>query len=224
MALQKLGAAELVLEERGEEDGVPITRVRGDGLARKIKDLVERPDELELMGKRAQALGVEHALALHLELIEEAASRPSRLKKTLVSETIGYLEDDKGTRTELAFPRNSVGRGLFSDLKLGASARGSRALVVRNRADSGVQFQVIPQRGVVMVNGEVIHRTTDLESDVALRVGKQQFVLRTESVERTRVEGAGGIGSRVLVTGLGTLVSRGSGFVRSAVMFQNISR
>ena len=218
LALQRLRAAEVLYEERCEEDGKALTRVRGDALARKIRELIENPQELEEMGLRARALGVPDSLERHLKSLDEAMVPLEQVRTAKSAEEVGFLIGADGKRTELCFPRNTIGSGRMCDVRLSPNNSGHRALLLRQKTEQGVSFELVPERGNVRVDGVPIINATAVPPGSRISLGEETLSLTVEAEERTLVSSGGGFGGRVMITGLGTLVSRLSGFVRSAIM------
>lgn len=218
LSLQKTGSAEVLFEEKGEEAGVPLTRVRGDALARKIADLLDHADELEKMGRRASRLAVADALAVNTALVRRLASDEPLLDTVTETARVGYLLDAQGRSHELLFRANIVGTGLFADVKIARGDGGpARAVVLRSRRGDLTEFHLVPRQGRVEVGGQPAQGRHRLALEDQISIGGQRFTFTVEDRTVERQVDSGGMGLRVAVTGAGTFASRICGFAREAV-------
>ena len=218
VALQKTGGALVVYEERNEEEGKSFIRVRGDNLANAIHSILEEEGGTLRKGEEARSLAVPDALARHVLLIDDLASGASRVRREVDEEAVGWLQLESGTRRELLFHRNTIGTGSRVDVRLPKSVDHCRALILRTREHRETHFHLLPQKGNWHIDGEAVTEATELKPGGKITVGDQRlgFDLTTESRELPKSRPT--LGFQVLVTSFGTLVSRGSGFLRSAVM------
>ena len=220
MSLLKTGSAQVLFEERGEEDGLPITRVRGDALAQKISLLMSDEKNLARMGRKARQIAVRDALEIHVNLVTGLASRSPLVEKVTEIDRHGILLDEDGTAHDLLFRNNIVGTGFLADVHVRAPRRGrsARAVIIRSRRDGQSEFELIPRSGPVEIGGDTPEgRVTLRPEDVVTVAGRRfTFMLREREVERP--VDTGGMSLKVIVTALGTLISRCFGFVRAATL------
>jgi murein biosynthesis integral membrane protein MurJ len=220
MSFQSTGSAEVLLEERGEEGGRPITRIRGDTLAKKINDLLSDNDHLTRMGEMAKKVAVTDALRVHGDLVARLAKDDAVTDTIRETDRVGFLEGKKGSSHELLFRSNIVGTGLLADVRIKPDDNTSRAraIILRSRQGGTSEFTLVRRAGAVLVGGNPVRGRVLLTSGDRIDIGGQAFDFVTRDEEVDRPANTGGMGLRVLVTSLGTLASRISGFVRDAVM------
>ncbi len=217
VALQRAGSAEVLFEEKASDGGRLITRVRGDALARKISDLLDQPEELRAMGAKARHIARPDALLANVESVRKLAHADVLPETVHEKVRVGFLSAPGGSKQELLFHRNVIGAGLFADIKLRRSDGKARAIIVRARSEHGVEYELIPRRGLVSVNGTAASGRTRLAPADRLDFGGEALQFEFEEREVERVVDRGGSGIKVMVTTIGTFVSRVFGFLRESV-------
>ena len=217
---QRAGSAQVLFEERGEEAGRSITRVRGDALANKITQLMGDATDLGQMGRRAARGAVGDALGLHVEIVSRLADDESLIQRVKEIDRVGLLIDEAGQTHELLFRNNIVGTGLLPDIRVKdpEGGRSARAVILRTRRGDGFEFHVLRRAGAVEVGTKPVDGRVKLHPEDVITIGGRRFTFMLREREVERPAATAGMSMRVAVTALGTLVSRGFGFVREAVM------
>jgi putative peptidoglycan lipid II flippase len=219
LSVEELGGAELILEESYEDSGQRVARVHGDQLARRVRDLLGDREKLDSMARSIRGLVVPDSARNNARAVLELARPSPELRRASQTQLVGYFVDEEGLETELVFDVSTLGHASSSDLVLRRRGRRERALVRRiGRRREDTRHFVIPRRGRVAVDGEVIRRECELRPGQTLEIGENRlrFDARVRNVELRRK--SGGMVGRVLVTGLGTLLSRSFGLVRTVVL------
>lgn len=220
MSLQKTGSAEVLFEERGEEAGMPVTRVRGDALAKKITDLMEAHDDLDRMGKRAARVAVADALQVHVDIVTGLSSNEPLVDQVKETDRVGLLLDEAGQSHELMFRSNIVGTGMLPDVRVRNTVDGrpARAVILQTRRDGDLEYHAVKRAGQVEIAGRPLEGRVALKQEDVLSIGGRRFTFLRREREIERPVATSGMSLRVAVTALGTLVSRLFGFVRDSVM------
>lgn len=214
LSLQRTGASEVLFEELSDENGRQVARVRGDALAQKIKELLDKRDSLGRMGTHARRLVVDDALGVNTSAVQRLASGEPLVEQVQELDRVGFLMDARGSSHELLFRNNVISRGLMADLRLKDAEPGTRVIVQRTRNRGATEFHLHPRRGRVEVNGRPAAEPVRLEPEDRLGLGGERFTFTVRERHIERSVRHGGIGSKVAATGLGTLVSRIFGFAR----------
>ena len=214
LALKEVGAADVIYEELGDDEGVAITRVPPESLARQITALLGDKERLEAMGERAKKIAFKDATAVNADLVLGLLDPKPRQQQIVEKDLCGFLRSDSGERRELLFRSNVLGGGLLADIPAG---RGGKALIHRTRRSGVSEHRLAPLRGEVLLNGEKLRGSADLRHGDVVAVGGVPFVFETEEREIVRLRGQGSLGLKVVATAAGTLASRLVGFVREAL-------
>ena len=220
VSLQKTGSAEVLFEERGEEEGRPITRVRGDALAKKIGDLIGADEDLDRMGRQAARVAVNDALQVHVDLVRGLAANEPLVEHKKEVDRVGLLLDEAGTSHELLFRNNIVGTGMLPDIRVPRTENGraARAVILRTRRGEGFEFHAVRRTGSVEVGGKRVETRVPLQAEDVLSIGGRRFTFLLREREVERPVATSGMSLRIAITAAGTLASRLFGFVRDAIM------
>ncbi len=220
ISVQRSGSAEVLFEERGDEGGRSVVRVRGDGLAKKISDLMSDDSGRAKMGRCASRLAVDDALTKHRDIVHKLATEKSRVEQVTEIDRCGVLLDEQGQTHELLFRNNIVGTGMLPDIRVQQPrCRGSaRAVILRTRQSGGPEFHILRRSGPVELAGKPVEGRVTLKAEDVISVGGRRFTFLLKDREVERPAQTGGISLRVAIMALGTLTSRLFGFAREAVM------
>ncbi len=216
LALKDRGASEVLFEEPAREGGRTVTRVHGDVLARRIRELLGEREKLDRMGAAARSLAIEGALDRNVDEVTRLAA--GELGETVTRVTLGVLRRPvPGGDLPLVFRTNLVSGGRLADVRLADPGSPDRILI-RRSGGARPEFRAIPRGGRAAVNDEPLlePRTLAAGDSVALGGERFDFDLREEEVRREHIPTS--VPWRVFVTGLGTLISRITGFGREVVM------
>ncbi len=219
VSLKERGSADVLFEEMYEATEGTITRVHGDQLARKIRDLLGDPDRLGRMAQSARNLAVPDAGPANARLVRELAGRRRRAEPASTQVMVGSLEREGGETEELFFPVTLVGSSRAADLRLGEGARGARALI-RRSGDSreNTVFTLLPRKGPIEVEDEPVTEPRRLAAGQTIRFGDLVYRFNARIETRELEPRSGRVLASVLVTGFGTLLSRLTGLVREVVL------
>ncbi|MEZ6196368.1 MAG: murein biosynthesis integral membrane protein MurJ [Planctomycetota bacterium] len=219
LSVEDRGAAELILEESYEESGQRIARVHGDQLARRVKELLADRERLDGMARSIRNLVVPDAAKGNARAVLDLARPAPETRRESSQQLVGYFTDANGQETELIFDLSTIGHGSTSDLVLLERGRRERALVRRvGRSREDTTHLLIPRRGEIRVDGEPIRRETRLLPGQVVEIGPNRLVFdaRLRNIEMRHRRG--GILGRIVSTGLGTMLSRAFGLVRTLVL------
>lgn len=217
LALERTGAAKVLLEERTDDGTQRITRVRGDQLAGTVLDLLSDPPTLQRMARRAERANLSDALSVNAGMLRKLAAGEPLIETVTEKVRIGTLLDSKGQAHELIFRSTTIGTSPLADVRASSSTGAARAIVLRMRQDKATEFHLLPRRGRIEVNGKPARERTRLRVEDVLTVGDDRFTLIVNDREVKQQVDSSGISVQVAVTSVGTLVSRVAGFAREAV-------
>ncbi|MCB9833533.1 MAG: murein biosynthesis integral membrane protein MurJ [Planctomycetes bacterium] len=219
VSLKERGSAEVLFEEMYEAAEGTITRVHGDQLARKVRDLLGDPERLERMARSARNLAVPDAGPANARLVRELASQRRRPGPTSTQVLVGSLEREDGSTEELFFPVTLVADSAAADVRVGSAARGARALIRRTGHNRETTvFTLFRRAGEIRVEDEPVDGPHRLIAGQHLRLGDQVLRFNARIETRELEPRHGRVVASVLVTGLGTLLSRLCGLVREVVL------
>ena len=217
LALEKVGAARVLFEERTDDGGQRITRLRGDQLASMVIDLLDDTTALRHMARRAERTNVADALSVNTALLRRLAAGEPLLETVKEKVRIGFLLDRQGRSHELLFRTMSIGTGGLADVRVADSDSSVRAIVLRTQQDRATEFHLLPRRGRITVNSKPVTERVRLRVEDVITLGNERFTLVVTDREVERQVDSSGISLQVAVTSLGTFVSRVFGFAREAV-------
>ncbi|HYC77323.1 MAG TPA: murein biosynthesis integral membrane protein MurJ [Planctomycetota bacterium] len=211
---EEAGAAEIFIEEPSYEDRVPMVRVYGDALAKRVLALLADEDLLLRMGRAAARLTAPDAASRCVDELEILAEGPPPPAFERRATRVGVLLDDAGRSHELVFESSVVSPGALADVRSRVPGRRERAVVQRRRNPDGVEFFVLPRSGVVQVNGRRVDRAHRLATEDVVDVGPNRFTFRVLEREIEVEERPLRFGRKAAATFFGTSVSRVFGLLR----------
>ncbi|MEE9394227.1 MAG: murein biosynthesis integral membrane protein MurJ [Planctomycetota bacterium] len=219
ITLKDQGRADVMLEESYDEGRAAITRVHGDQLARRVRELLEDSARRESMSEALRELVVPNALAANTDAVLALASPPPAPTSKSQQQLVGLIRDATGIETELLFNVSTLGHGSGSDIVLKDRGQRERALIRRvGVGRENTEYLLIPRRGQISVDGIKVESKTKLSPGQVLSIGPNRLTfdakIRTLEIPHQR----GSVLSRVIATGLGTLLSRCFGLVRTLVL------
>ncbi len=217
LALERTGAARVLLEERTDDGNQRITRVRGDQLAGTVLDLLSDQPTLDRMARRSERANLQDALSVNAAMLQKLAAGEPLIETVREKVRIGTLLDSRGKAHELVFRSTTIGTSALADVRAHSATAAARALVLRIQLEKATEFHLLPRRGRVEVNGKAVSERTRLRVEDIVTVGDDRFTLIVNDREVEQQVDGSGISLQVAVTGLGTLVSRIAGFAREGV-------
>lgn len=216
-ALEKIGAARVLLEERSDDGGQRITRLRGDQLASTVIELLGDAGALRHMARRAERTNVPDALSVNTAALRRLAAGEPLLETVKEKVRIGFLLDSRGSSHELLFRSMSIGTSGLADVRVRDADSAVRAIVLRTQQDKATEFHLLPRCGRLEVNGKPVTERVRLRVEDVLTLGNERFTLVISDREVEQQVDSSGVSLQVAITSFGTLVSRVFGFAREAV-------
>ena len=219
VSLRDRGMADVLFEEMYDSNEGSLTRVHGDQLARKIDDLLGDADQLAAMAQSALGLAVPDAAPQNAAVVRELAVQGKRpVHRETVQELVGSVVDNEGREVRLIFPLTRIAGSSAADISL---PKGSRAVAWIRRIGGKreeTEFLLVPRRGPVRLEGEILEDTHKLAPGQTFEVGGRRFQFLANIHTREAARPPGGLVGKILATGLGTLLSRVFGLLREITL------